>query len=317
MSSNVIVGNGYGAFAAFLNFFSWMAVSDSNDINVSLHMCNKTHDWNNCLTTSQEPYIRSSQFDRSILKKNILPDIFVKGDYIKTEYPEQFIFLEHYPDLFFGCFEHYPRDVFKYSGKGGMVQVYQDVDHLKLNRKVFNEQWNKLSYTKKFRKRVEQEEKLIKGKKVIAIMLRNIHHYIDSSTGKVVMEDDLHTFIQNAINNVRDRMNDYDAVLLTTQNQQYIDAFSKEFGEDCIFTDRPRFEEMRDWNGKYHADIGKVTSEMNDEQYRIEVENCLLDVILTSKGDHILGTCSNMFLGALSMNVENTCELIQANFWGA
>jgi len=311
MSKNVIVGNGCGVFSAFLNFFSWMTVEETNDIDVSLHVCNKTHDWNNCLTTPEEPYIRSSQFDRELLKKNVLTDIFV-GNAIKKEYPEQFIFLEHYPELFFNCIDHYPRDVLKYSGKGGMVQVYQDIDHLELNRKVFNDQWNKLSYTKKFGKRVTEEEKLIEGKKVLSVMLRTIYHYIDPSTGKVATEDVAPAFIQGAVNNVRDRMSDYDAVLLTTQNQPYVDAFVKEFGEDCIFTDRPRFEDFDDWRG-----VGRDTYELTDEKYQKEVEDCILDVILTSKSDHILGTCSNMFLGALSMNTENTCELIQQQFWGA
>ena len=311
MSKNVIVGNGCGVFSAFLNFFSWMTVEETNDIDVSLHVCNKTHDWNNCLTTPEEPYIRSSQFDRELLKKNVLTDIFV-GNAIKKEYPEQFIFLEHYPELFVNCIDHYPRDVLKYSGKGGMVQVYQDDDHLELNRKVFNDQWNKLSYTKKFGKRVTQEEKLIEGKKVLSVMLRTIYHYIDPSTGKVATEDVAPAFIQGAVNNVRDRMSDYDAVLLTTQNQPYVDAFVKEFGEDCIFTDRPRFEDFDDWRG-----VGRDTYELTDEKYQKEVEDCILDVILTSKSDHILGTCSNMFLGALSMNIKNTCELIQKQFWGA
>tara|TARA_B100001059_G_scaffold9330_1_gene7658 strand:+ start:2231 stop:3166 length:936 start_codon:yes stop_codon:yes gene_type:complete len=311
MSKNVIVGNGCGVFSAFLNFFSWMTVEETNDIDVSLHVCNKTHDWNNCLTTPEEPYIRSSQFDRELLKKNVLTDIFV-GNAIKKEYPEQFIFLEHYPELFVNCIDHYPRDVLKYSGKGGMVQVYQDIDHLELNRKVFNDQWNKLSYTKKFGKRVTQEEKLIEGKKVLSVMLRTIYHYIDPSTGKVATEDVAPAFIQGAVNNVRDRMSDYDAVLLTTQNQPYVDAFVKEFGEDCIFTDRPRFEDFDDWRG-----VGRDTYELTDEKYQKEVEDCILDVILTSKSDHILGTCSNMFLGALSMNIKNTCELIQKQFWGA
>ena len=312
MSNNVIVGNSCGVFSTFLNFFSWMAVSDYNDINVSLHVCNKTHDWNNCLTTPQEPYIRSSQFDHSLLRKNVLSDIFVPGDYIKTEYPEQFIFLEHYPDLFSNCLEHYPRDVFKYSGKGGMTQVYQDTNHLKLNRKVFNDQWNKLSYTKKFKECVEQEEKLIEGKKVLSVMLRTIYHYVDPATRKVADEDAVPTFIKGAVKNVRDRMSDYDAVLLTTQNQPYIDTFVKEFGEDCVFTDRLRFEDFNDWRG-----VGKDAYELTDEKYQKEVEDCLLDVILTSKSDHILGSCSNMFLGALSMNTSNTYELIQKQFWGA
>ena len=142
--------------------------------------------------------------------------------------------------------------------------------------------------------------------------LRTIYHYVNPKTGQVADESDAESFIQEAINCVKERMDDYDTVLVTTQNQPYIDAFVKEFGDRCVYTDRPRFEDFNDWRG-----IGKDTYELSDEEYEKEVKNCLLDVILTSKADHILGTCSNMFLGALSVNKSNTYELISSNFWGA
>jgi len=311
MSSNIIVGNACGVFSAFLNFFSWMSVAEKNKLDISLHVKNKTHDWNNCLTTPENPYIRSSQFDKDILKENILSDIF-NSKVVKKKYPDQFIFLEHYPELFYNSIESYPTHLLKYSGKGGMPVVYQDIEHLKFVRETFNRQWNKLSYTKKFKKLVDEEEKLLKDKKVISIMLRTIYHYVNPNTKQVATESDADEFIKGAIKNIKSRMNEYDVVLVTTQNQPYIDAFSKEFGEDCIFTKRDRFEDYNDWRG-----IGKDAYELSDEKYKEEVEKCLLDVILTSKSDHILGTCSNMFLGALSMNTKNTYELIQGNFWGA
>lgn len=311
MSSNIIVGNACGVFSAFLNFFSWMSVAEENKLDISLHVKNKTHDWNNCLTTPENPYIRSSQFDRDILQDNILSEIF-KSKVIKKKYPDQFIFLEHYPELFYNSIKSYPIHLLKYSGKGGMPVVYQDTEHLKFVRETFNRQWNKLSHTKKFKKLVDEEEKLIKDKKVISIMLRTIYHYVNPNTKQVATESDADEFIKGAIKNIKSRMSGYDAVLVTTQNQPYIDAFSKEFGEDCIFTERNRFEDYNDWRG-----IGEDAYELSDEKYKDEVEKCLLDVILTSKSDHILGTCSNMFLGALSMNTKNTYELIQGNFWGA
>lgn len=311
MSHNVIVGNSCGVFSAFLNFFSWMSIAEENGLDISLHVANKTNDWNNSSTTVKNPYIRSSQFDKSKLDTNVLLGIF-ESDVVKKEYPESFIYLEHYPELFTNSIENYPQYLFKYGGKGGMPILYQDGQHLNFIRQKFNEQWNKLSYTSRFDKLVKQEEELIKDKKVLSIMLRTIYHYLNSSTGKVLTESEVESFIQSAIKCVRDRMDDYDSVLITTQNQPYVDAFVKEFGEDCIFTDRPRFEDFDDWRG-----VGRDTYELTDEKYQKEVENCILDVILTSKSDHILGTCSNMFLGALSMNTENTCELIQKQFWGA
>jgi hypothetical protein len=311
VSRNVIVGNSCGVFSTFLNFFSWMSIAEENGLDISLHVANKTNDWNNSSTTVENPYIRSSQFDKSKLENNILLDIF-ESDVVKKEYPESFIYLEHYPELFANSLENYPQYLFKYGGKGGMSISYQDRQHLDFIRQKFNEQWNTLSYTPRFDKLVKEEEKLIEGKKVLSIMLRTIYHYVNPSTGEVVSESETESFIQSAIKCVRDRMDDYDSVLITTQNQPYVDAFIKEFGDSCVFADRKRFEDFNDWRG-----VGKDTYELTDDEYCSEVENCLLDVILTSKSDHILGTCSNMFMGALSMNTNNTCELIQKQFWGA
>lgn len=311
MSNNVIVGNSGGVFSAFLNFFSWMSIAEENGLDISLHVINKTNDWNNSSTTVENPYIRSSQFDKSKLDSNILLDIF-ESDVVKKEYPESFIYLEHFPELFTNSLDNYPQYLFKYGGKGGMSISYQDKQHLDFIRQKFNEQWNKLSYTPRFDKLVKEDKKLIGDKKVLSIMLRTIHHYVNPSTGEVVPESEVESFIQSAVKCVRDRMDDYDSVLITTQIQPYIDAFVKEFGDSCVFANRKRFEDFNDWRG-----VGKDTYELTDDEYRSEVENCLLDVILTSRSNHILGTCSNMFMGALSMNVENTCELIQGNFWGA
>ena len=76
MSSNVIVGNSAGVFSAFLNFFSWMSIAEENGLDISIHVTNKTNDWNNSSTIVENPYIRSSQFDKSKLENNILLDIF-------------------------------------------------------------------------------------------------------------------------------------------------------------------------------------------------------------------------------------------------
>ena len=43
---------------------------------------------------------------------------------------------------------------------------------------------------------------------------------------------------------------------------------------------------------------------MTDEEYEIEYQNAMLDVILSSKSDYVIGGSSNMFLAALCMNPE-------------
>ena len=57
-----------------------------------------------------------------------------------------------------------------------------------------------------------------------------------------------------------------------------IDDYKKEFANDM-----------------FHGD---------DEEYEIEYQNAMLDVILSSKSDYVIGGSSNMFLAALCMNPE-------------
>lgn len=312
---NVIVGNCCGTFSGVLNYFSWMSLEDipENNFKVMLHSCNKTFDMNNVITTVQQPYILSNNFDKKMLETNILQKFFKTENHITEDYPEDFIFVEHYPHLFRNSIRSYPEYLFKYDGKGGMIYSYTDDEHLKVIRQTFNRQWNKLSYTKDFEKQVKKEEKLVSGKKVLSIMLRTVYHYVNPRNGNV-FSDNPDIFVQHAVDAVKKRMDDYDAVLVTTQNQPYIDAFEKEFGDRCIYTERPRFDDFNDWRG-----VGSEWYEISDEAYELEVKNCLLDVILTSKTNHILGSCSNMFLGALSMNSEVTFDLIEgiSDFWGA
>ena len=58
---------------------------------------------------------------------------------------------------------------------------------------------------------------------------------------------------------------------------------------------------------------------MDDEEYETEYRDCLLDVLLTSKTNHILGSTSNMCMGALIMNPEGTFGPIEklSDFEGA
>jgi len=312
---NIIVGNCCGTFSGVLNYFSWMSLADipENNFKIYLHSCNKTHDMNNVITTVQKPYITSDQFDKDLLDKNVLPKFFNLGNNISNDYPENFVFVEHYPHLYKKSIASYPEYLFKYDGKGGMIHSYIDSEHLKEIRSTFNKQWNKLSFSEEFSKRVQEEEKLIDGKKVLSIMLRTVYHYVDPRNGNV-FSDNPEIFVNYAVEAVKKRMDDYDAVLVTTQNQPYIDAFKSEFGERCIYTDRPRFEDFNDWRG-----VGSDWYSISDDEYETEIENCLLDVILTSKTNHILGSCSNMFLGVLSMNPEVTFDLIEgiSDFWGA
>ena len=118
-----------------------------------------------------------------------------------------------------------------------------------------------------------------------------------------------------AIESVKNKIDDYDSVLVVTQIQPFVDRFVQEFGSKCIFTDRQRLKTDADWKG------GRSDAhyQMTDKEYELEYQNVLLDVLLASKTDHILGSTSNMFMGALIMNPNITFGSIEklSDFGGA
>ena len=349
---NIVVGNCAGTFSTILNYCSWLCLEDyfENAYTIQLHACNKTHDMNNVLTPVSKPYIRSGDFDRKLLEDNILKKYFhsevlyedgdpaskglpqgtvtFRPSPIKDKYPDYFIFTDHYPHLFRDSIMAYNEDIFRYDGKGGMKVCYEDRQQLNIVRQSFNAQWHKFSnYTDEFGKKLNEEEMILENKKPLAVMVRTMHHYVDPRTGKVFdgSEDE---FIKKIVESVKTRFNsgyrvdnpnversiEFDSILLTTQNQPYVDAFEKEFGDLLLVTDRPRFSDMNDWRG-----VGKDWYKLSDEEYETEFGNCSLDCILTAKAEHVMGSCSNMFMGVLMMNQYLTFDMIDSlnDFWGA
>ena len=121
-------------------------------------------------------------------------------------------------------------------------------------------------------------------------MLRQTEHYQGYKAGGREVLD-------KAIDIVKDKIDNYDALLLTTQIQPFVDEFVKIFGERCLYTKRERISQDIDWKG------GRYTHTiMSDAEYESEYRDCMLDVVLTSKTDLVIAGSSNMFLAALCMN---------------
>ena len=123
-------------------------------------------------------------------------------------------------------------------------------------------------------------------------MLRQTEHYQGYKAGGREVLD-------KAIETVRSKIDDYDALLLTTQIQPFVDEFVKVFGDKCLYTQRERIPQDIDWKGGRYTHVI-----MPDIEYETEYRNVMLDVILTSKTDFIIAGSSNMFLAALSMNPQ-------------
>lgn len=289
---NIISGNCAGAFSGFLAHLAWMEVSDNieNEINLCLHARNKTHYPGN--SYSNYKWISSSQVNNfnEILEENLLHKFFKNNEYISKSFPSDFTYFETYPADVKEIVKKYPESL-KYDGRGGLNEQYNDLEYLSLTRKAFNKQWNKFEFTDTFYKKIKEEEQLIANKKVMCIMLRASIHYIGMSN-----------VLDSAIEAVKSKIDDYDAVLLTTQVGPFLDKFVNVFGDKCIYTQRERSNEDIDWRGGRDVVI-------SDEDYETEYQNAMLDVILSSKTDFIIGSSSNMFLAALCMNPNMQFDL--------
>jgi hypothetical protein len=295
---NIISGNCAGTFSGFLAHLSWMETAEksNNEINLTLHARNKTHYPGN----SYSNYRWLNSYDvnnfEEILEENLLLKFFEKNEYLKDEFPKDFIYFETYPEDFKSNLPNYPEDTLKYEGRGGLKDQYDDIEFLTLTRNAFNKQWNKFKFTEEFDNLVKEEEKLIEGKKVVSLMLRHSEHYVNATKGYKLGGPDV---LKNAIQSIKDVIDDYDAVLLTTLVQPFVDEFVKVFGDKCIFTQRDRFPIDIDWKGGRYSH-----TPMSDDEYEKEYQNAFLDVMLCSKTNLVIGGSSNMFLASLCMNPQ-------------
>ena len=292
---NLVIGNSAGVFSGLTCQLAWMLVAENpnNELNLQLHTINKTSAWGNHFLDyepSGRTYLESSSCDNyeEVLGENVLLKFFKES-------------VKEYPSYL------------KFGGKGCHKEQFSDLDSLKVVVESLNRQWNKLEFTNKFAKLAKKEESLIFGKKVLSIMLRTTPHYIDPRTNRPLTDPNY--VMECAIESVRNKIDDYDSVLVITQIQPFIDRFVQEFGSKCIFTETQRLKTDADWKG------GRSDAhyQMTDKEYELEYQNVLLDVLLASKTDHILGSTSNMFMGALIMNPNITFGSIEklSDFGGA
>jgi hypothetical protein len=281
---NIISGNCAGTFSGFLAQLAWMETAEKSngEINLHLHTRNKTEKAGN--TYFDYTWRSSNENDfKKILEKNILFDFFEPNEYLSKKFPEDFTYFETYPIEIKQNLLKYPEDTLKYGGRGNLKDQYLDVESLAITRNALNRQWNKFKFTEKFNDLIKEEEKIIKNKKVLTLMLRYSDHYRRMDV------------LEKSIQMVRKKIDDYDHLLLITLVQPFVDEFEKVFGDKCIFTQRSRVSEDIDWPGGRNEF-------MPDDEYLVEYQNAFLDVILSSKTDTLIGSSSNMFFAALCMN---------------
>ncbi len=318
---NTIIGNSNGAFSGLLCQLAWMLISEDpeNDLNVQIHTSNKTNSLEKNFVGTEES---CTAFEEGRIK-NLLLKFFKENNFISNEIPDGFTYIQHHPiDIFktgWGLIKNYPDYLLH---KSCTNKQFKDKENLEKVSKALNRQWNKLELNDKFLKLAEKEQQLISNKKVLSIMLRTTKHYLDPNTQLPLT--DTGYVIKAAIDSVKNKIDNYDSVLLVTQIQPFVDEFVKEFGDKCVFTERERFKTDCDWKGgrpnlvQRRVNFGGSTAPfvrakdvMDDKEYEAEYRNVLLDVLLTSKTSHILGSTSNMLMGALTMNPKISFSFIE------
>ena len=293
---NIVSGNMAGAFSGFLSHMAWMEIADNpdNGISVQLHARNKTQYHGNSYSNYRWFNSKDCNNFEEVIEENLLLKFFKKNQYITTDLSTDCIYTECYPSDIKDIIKAYPSSL-KYDGRGGKKDQYTDLDNLEIVRNSFNKQWNKFEFTDDFKKIVKEEEKLIEGKKVMCLMLRTPIHYPEAKSD----------VLTSAIECVKKRIDDYDALLLTTQIQPFVDEFVKVFGDKCLYTKRERYNTEEDWIGGRP----NIHITMSDDEYQREYQNVMLDVLLSSQTDLIVSASSNMFLAALCMNPEVSFDI--------
>lgn len=294
---NLIVGNSAGAFSTILLYLKWMVVKKFTTSNLSLYFywSNKTDFYGNSLfdyNSSNYRILNYNQVDKVYFERpNLYDDLFEKKQNKNLDFD---VYTEDHPYTMANMIDSYPDIFWKHTGDGSSINQYFDIESLATIRNLYHNEWNELGLSKNIKLKIEEETKIFKEKKTLAVMLRCSRHYFDKFD------------INDLLNETKKYMKDYDNLLIITQIEEFFDLFLKEFGDLCIFPNRKRISGDSDWKGN---DGSKI---MTSEEYVKEVEDCIIDVSLVSKADHILSGASNMFLGALIMNPNITFNIFDS-----
>jgi hypothetical protein len=290
---NLIIGNCAGTFSTVLKYLSWMIIEDipENQISLQYHWANKTDFAGNTYYNYKNSK-KENVYDLFLHRPNIIEHLFdFKLESFRENYEE---YVEDYPHNSLYLIQKCPEFLVRYKGGGSDILQYSDSNVLSIIRNTYNYYWRNLKLSTYLSDKLYQELDILNDKKVLTVMIRCSAHYLGSEF-----------FLNNLIEEVKNKIEDYDKILILTQVQEVFDAFIDTFGDLCIFPERERISGNIDWKG------GRGVC-MSDEEYVKEVEDCLIDVFLASKTSHIMSGASNMFLGALTINPEITFNLFES-----
>lgn len=280
---NIIIGNCAGTFSTILKYLAWMVIEDipENDISLQYHWANKT-DFDGNTYYKYGNSKKENVYEPFLYRPNIMSHLF---DFNQKPFGENYEeYVEDYPHNSLYLIKKCPEFLIKY--KGGDINQYFDNDFLHIIRNTYNYYWKNLKLSSNLSNRLDQELKILNDRKILTVMIRCSAHYLKTQL-----------LLNSIIEEVKNKVKDYDKILLLTQVQEVFDAFTQTFGDLCVFPERERISGDIDWKG------GRGIC-MPDEEYVKEVEDCLIDVFLASKTSHIMSGASNMVLGALSINPE-------------
>lgn len=184
----------------------------------------------------------------------------------------------------------------KYNGYyANNVKVFQD-DQFTSVRNEYNKAWSSITIKDEIKNYVENFTQKFKNSKVLGVAVRCPTHYFVNSIDSCIFlhnELDPNLFYQKIISEIEIEFikNNYDKIFICCDVQPFIDLMISKFGKDVIlYTEYDRVKDLnQDWFVK-NAPI--------DEEYKMVI----LDSLILSNCNYLMGSSSNIFLITLFIN---------------
>jgi hypothetical protein len=184
----------------------------------------------------------------------------------------------------------------KYNGYfANNVKVFGD-DQFSYLRNEYNKAWSNIVIKDDIKNYVENFIQKFKNSKVLGIAVRcPTHYFVDSINSNVFLHNriDPNLFYQNIVSEIETEFikNNYNKIFICCDVKPFIDLMISKFGEDVvIYTKYDRVNHLnQDWFVK-NAPI--------EEEYRMVI----IDSLILSNCDYLIGSSSNIFLITLFIN---------------
>lgn len=175
------------------------------------------------------------------------------------------------------------------------VNVFQD-DQFSYIRNEYNKAWSSITIKDDIRNYVNTFTQKFKDSKVLGVAVRcPTHYFVNSIDSNVFLHNQLdpNLFYQKIISEIETEFikNNYNKIFICCDVQPFIDLMISKFGEDVILY--TEYERVKDLNQDWFVKNTPI-----EEEYKMVI----LDSLILSNCNYLMGSSSNIFLITLFIN---------------